>query len=66
MTRSYALIQLLKHGGLTRAEIRDFTGWPTKVVDSVMQSLRQTDKIVVTERIWNLRVSPNGVSEIFK
>jgi len=62
MTRSYALIQLLKHGGLTRAEIRDITGWPTKVVDSVMQSLRQTDKIVLCERIWNLRVFTNGIS----
>lgn len=59
MTRSYALTQLLKHGGLTRAEIREITGWPDKIVNSVMQSLRQTDKIVLCERIWNLRVSPN-------
>lgn len=62
MTRSYALIQLLKHGGLTRAEIRDITGWPDKAVNSVMQSLRQTDQIVLSERIWNLRVFTNGIS----
>lgn len=66
MTRSYALIQLLKHGGLTRSEIRNITGWPDNIVNSVMLNLRQTKKIVLEERIWNLRVSPNVQSKIFK
>lgn len=39
MTRRHALRQLLAHGPLTLAEIRDITGWPQQVVRRALYGL---------------------------
>lgn len=39
MTRPYILCALLEHGPLTRAEVREITGWPPKAVEPALRQL---------------------------
>lgn len=46
MTRRYALVQLLRLGGLTLAQIRTVTGWPDGAVRSTVWHLCERGKVV--------------------
>lgn len=41
MTRTYAAVQLLRLGPLTRAEFHQITGWGVKKADLTLQQLRE-------------------------
>ena len=45
MTRRYALVQLLRLGPLTRAEIIAITGWPDRAVDRTIAALCDQGRI---------------------
>lgn len=46
MTRRYALIQLLRLGGLTLAQIRTITGWPEAAVRAAVFHLCERGDVV--------------------
>jgi protoporphyrinogen oxidase len=54
MTRTYALKQLLKHGGLTRREIVEITGWKEKQVHFTLAYLAQINSIKKQDKNWTL------------
>lgn len=54
MTRTYALKQLLKHGGLTRREIVEITGWKEKQVHFTLAYLAQINSIKKQDKLWIL------------
>jgi hypothetical protein len=54
MTRTYALKQLLKHGGLTRREIVEITGWTEKQVHFTLAYLAQINSIKKQDKLWIL------------
>ena len=57
MTRSYAMLKLLEHGGLTRQELIDITGWTWRQVHSVLAHLSTNEKIVKDKKMWVLNVT---------
>jgi len=57
MTRSYAMLKLLEHGGLTRQELIDITGWTWRQVHSVLAHLSTNEKIVKNKKMWVLNVA---------
>jgi protoporphyrinogen oxidase len=54
MTRTYALKQLLKHGGLTRREIVEITVWKEKQVHFTLAYLAQINSIKKQDKLWIL------------
>jgi hypothetical protein len=54
MTRTYALKQLLEHGGLTRREIVEITGWKEKQVHFTLAYLAQINAIKKQDKLWVL------------
>jgi hypothetical protein len=54
MTRKHALIKLLEHGKLTRAEILEITGWTAKQVHYTLAYLSDLDVIVKNKKAWVL------------
>ncbi len=46
MTRRHALVQLLRLGPLTRAEIAEITGWPAVAVKSALSAMCEQGLIV--------------------
>jgi hypothetical protein len=57
MTRTYAMLKLLEHGGLTRQELIDITGWTCRQVHSVLAHLSTNEKIVKDKKMWVLNVT---------
>ena len=54
MTRTHALKRLLEHGELTRAEIREITGWTAKEVSYTLCYLSEIGAIVKNKKAWIL------------
>ena len=54
MTRTHALKRLLEHGGLTRKEIVEITGWTTKQVHYSLAYLADIGHIVKSKKAWVL------------
>lgn len=54
MTRRYAIQKLLEHGGLTRKEIIEITGWTTKQVHSALSYLSAVGLIEKQNKLWIL------------
>ena len=54
MTRSYAMLKLLEHGGLTHQELIDITGWTWRQVHSVLAHLAFNEKIRKDKKMWVL------------
>ena len=50
MTRRYALVQLLRLGPLTRAEISAITGWSDRAITSAIVALCERGAIVRRRR----------------
>lgn len=63
MTRTYAMMKLLEHGGLTRKELIDITGWTCRQVHSVLAHLAFNEKIVKDKKMWVLNAAEE-VSQI--
>ena len=57
MTRTYAMMKLLEHGGLTRQELIDITGWTWRQVHSGLAHLSTNEKIVKDKKMWLLNVT---------
>ena len=57
MTRTYAMMKLLEHGGLTRQELIDITGWTWRQVHSGLAHLSTNEKIVKDKKMWVLNVT---------
>lgn len=57
MTRSYAMLKLLEHGGLTRQELIEITGWTWRQVHSVLAHLSTNEKIVKDKKMWVLNAA---------
>ena len=57
MTRTYAMLKLLEHGGLTRKELIDITGWTWRQVHSVLAHLSTNEKIVKDKKMWVLNAA---------
>jgi len=55
MTRTHALKRLLEHGGLTRKEIVEITGWTADKVRYTLSHLAETDQIQKKGRQWHLK-----------
>jgi len=54
MTRTHALKKLLEHGGLTRREIVEITGWNEKQVHFTLAYLAQNEIIKKDRKMWVL------------
>jgi predicted transcriptional regulator len=54
MTRTHALKRLLEHGGLTRKEIVEITGWTAKQVHYSLAYLADLQVIVKSKKAWVL------------
>jgi predicted transcriptional regulator len=54
MSRSYALRKLLEHGGLTRREIIEITGWKVKQVHYTLAYLAEIAVIKKDGKNWVL------------
>jgi len=54
MTRRYIIQKLLEHGGLTRKEIIEITGWKKKQVHSVLSYLSSIGIISKEKKLWIL------------
>lgn len=69
MLKSHVMLRLLNHGPLTRAEMREITGWDDKQVKSIIQYLSSNGKIFSKDLYWHLGVheglrEPRMVAEI--
>jgi hypothetical protein len=51
------MMKLLEHGGLTRQELIDITGWTWRQVHSVLAHLSTNEKIVKDKKMWVLNVT---------
>jgi DNA-binding MarR family transcriptional regulator len=45
MTKTYALLQLLRHGPMCRSDIITCTGWPEKTVDGLTYRLIERGQV---------------------
>jgi hypothetical protein len=54
MTRKHALMKLLEHGELTKAEIVEITGWTAKQVHYTLAYLSDLGVIVKNKKAWTL------------
>jgi hypothetical protein len=54
MSRTYALRKLLEHGGLTRREIVEITGWKAKQVHYTLAYLAEIEAIRKDGKNWVL------------
>jgi predicted transcriptional regulator len=54
MSRTYALKKLLEHGGLTRREIIEITGWKVKQVHYTLAYLAEIAVIKKDGKNWVL------------
>lgn len=54
MTRTHALKRLLEHGGLTRREIAEITGWQEKQVHYTLAYLAEIEAIKKDGKSWIL------------
>ncbi len=57
MTRTYAMMKLLEHGGLTRQEMLEITGWTWRQVHSTLAHLSTNEKIVKDKKMWVLNAA---------
>ena len=55
MTRSYAMLELLNHGALTRQELIEITGWTPKQVKNTLSHLLDKGQIRNEKRKWHLQ-----------
>jgi transcription initiation factor IIE alpha subunit len=55
MTRSYAMLELLNHGALTRQELIEITGWTPKQVKNILSHLLDRGQIKSEKRKWHLQ-----------
>jgi hypothetical protein len=51
------MLKLLEHGGLTRQELIDITGWTWRQVHSVLAHLAFNEKIVKDKKMWVLNAA---------
>jgi hypothetical protein len=51
------MLKLLEHGGLTRQELIDITGWTWRQVHSVLAHLSTNEKIVKDKKMWVLNAA---------
>jgi hypothetical protein len=51
------MMKLLEHGGLTRQELIDITGWTWRQVHSGLAHLSTNEKIVKDKKMWVLNVT---------
>lgn len=56
MLKSYVMLRLLNHGPLTRAQMREITGWDDKQVKSIIQYLSSNGRIISKDRYWHLGI----------
>jgi hypothetical protein len=57
MTRTYAMMKLLEHGGLTRQELLEITGWTSRQVHSTLAHLSENEKIRKDKKMWVLNAT---------
>jgi hypothetical protein len=51
------MLKLLEHGGLTRQELIDITGWTWRQVHSVLAHLSTNEKIRKDKKMWVLNAA---------
>ena len=62
MTKSYALLQLLRLGSLTMREIYEITGWDHEAARRVVYYLRDRGEIFTFRHGWHLLYTANESS----
>ena len=55
LTKSYAMLELLNHGPLTRQELIEITGWTAKQVKNILSHLLDRGQIKSEGRKWHLQ-----------
>ena len=55
VTKSYAMLELLNHGPLTRQELIEITGWTAKQVKNILSHLLDRGQIKSEGRKWHLQ-----------